>query len=172
MKSFILRNRHAFLAAIALYQLLGGILGIGILWYIYGLEGILATFLVSFFLLGLLLLLIYSGICYFRPSKRHRFFMLSIIMLLLQVFQFRFPGFAFHLYYSPYIAIGINGDLEFLFQLKLITYQVGLWLSREGDFPFRFMISFFPVILLLILDLIRTAKPVDALEGFAEQQPG
>ncbi|HEX6180325.1 MAG TPA: hypothetical protein VFZ47_03720 [Chitinophagaceae bacterium] len=171
MKSFILNHRKRFLQGFAIYQIVGGIAGILMLYFLYWSQGaavIVGTMFVIAPFVALYLISIYAGYCYFK-GRMTRFYVLTFFLLWLQVFQFTIPGFKFGFYYGPYLAIGTNSDLQFFMNFNTLTVNFNIALMSPTGFAL--MINFIPVAFLSIISLIKNAPEPDPLPvGFLQEE--
>jgi hypothetical protein len=149
MKQFVLRNRKAFGIGIAIYNLLGGIAGLILLYTILDSNTSVGTYIVISPIIALYIVSLLSGIFYFRQRQQWRFYFLSKLTLCMQVIQLTVAGFAFIFYYGPYLAIGFDGEPNFLLSFQTLTIN---FLIQFGDVELQsFKINLIPVLLLIIL---------------------
>lgn len=170
MKLWVLKNRRPILMIIAIYQFIGGLIGI---WLIYSIAspGVNAGFVLAVIpIVALILCSLFAGIFYFFKGETTRFFLLSKINFIAQMIQFTVAGIKFTFYYGAYFTIGLNQDhiLAFTMGYELVEFAMSF-----GTFDFYYLyINLVPLIPLAILRWCERNPAKDPLDDFlAEEEP-
>ena len=159
MKKFILDRQKPFLTIIALYQLLGGIGMLVLMFWTYGLAGFFFSIVGTLPALIFCLLSVYAGYKYFTKGYDEKFYVLTLITLWLQVIQVKAFGVTFAFFYFPSLAAGINGNIDLMLHFNLLAgYELDL--NSSGFFLF---INLVPVLLLVALDIIDNTRAKEQL---------
>jgi len=163
MKKFVLNHRKRWTLSIAIFQLLGALVSLYLIFTVVANNGI--SFAVVFAvlpILGITLVSLFAGIFYFIKGEKNelRFFTLSKLNFCVHFLQLAVPGFAFIYYYGPYLAFGFDGDFSFLLRFQTLTINFAFSIgSTDGEHEVLFNII--PIIPLLALRWIER-NPVES----------
>jgi hypothetical protein len=166
MKQFVLKNRKAFMMAIAIYQVLGGLM---CLWLLYNIASPGAIF-IGLPIIALILISLFAGIFYFFNGESMRFFLLSKINFCAQLVQFSLAGIKFAFLYGFYLIVGAdsNGEFQLYLGVKLAEFAIRL---GNNDYQF-FILNLFPLLPLIMLRWAERNPAIDPAETFlTEDEP-
>jgi hypothetical protein len=128
MKDEVSKNIQTKLTALAYYQIIGGVIGLGLLfWLIFNLttfSSLLLLVLVPGFFLFLFSIL--SGILLIK--KKNTALQLSLINQYLQLFSFSYLGYAYMYSSGFYFSIGldITNSMTFLFNFGVSSWTLNI----------------------------------------------
>lgn len=162
MKQFILKNRKTFGIFLALYQLMGGIMGFTVVYsYTQAQPGFSTWFWLTPFLV-LLVISVCAGIFYFVKGQKWRFYLLSSLNLSAQVIQIMLSGFYILYYTGAYVAIGMDNEFSVVMKcdLRLANMAIGAGEIVEQSV----MINLVPVLLLVILYCLKKGEKANGKE--------
>ena len=170
MKKFVLANRKVFGISIAIYEILGGIIGLGFVYSLINEETSVGTILIIIMpIVALYLVSLMAGVFYFWKGNEWRFYFLSKLNLCFQVIQLVLAGVSFMFYYGPYLAIGFDGEYNFHMKLEPLTLN---FFVRFGDTESQFiMINVIPIVLLIILRWMERNATAKVPDDFPEDRP-
>lgn len=168
-KQFVLKNRKGWGLGIAIYQLIGSLVII-LLMYLNIQVLTAGVILVLIPLVGITLTGFVASIIYFVKGYTLRFFTLSKLNFCFQMLQISVAGFAFAFYYGPYLAIGFDSDIFFRIKFEALTANFSLRLGEtEEQFVFINLIPLIPILALRWIE----RNPVEVTEfedSFLEEQ--
>ena len=156
--------------AIAIYQVLGGIVGL-LLYYDIVSRGVNAGFILAMIpIVSLLLVSFFAGIFYFFSGECGKFYLLSKLNFCAQMIQFGLAGIKFLYLYGFYIILGADeaANIQAVAGFKLSEYAV-----RLGNVDHHFFnLNLFPLIPLIMLRWAERNPEKDPAETFlTEDEP-
>jgi hypothetical protein len=162
MKKFILANPKVFGTILAVYTILGGVVGLLLIYSLINEETTLGNYIVIVPIAILYLISVFAGVFYFWKQQRQRFYFLTKLILCFQVLQIVVKGFAYTFYYGPYLAIGFDGEPNF--QLKFESLTLNFFVHFGDTETQSFMVNLVPIILLIILRWLERNPYTPAME--------
>ena len=146
-----IKDSKTTLRAIAFYQIIGGIIGIGLVGWLMLRTGqingpILFILLLAIFLFGLS---IYSGKLLFRNNKQKEGIIYSTIIQGLQIFSFGVGGYVYEFFSGANATIGFNltNGFEFKFGAALSTFTFNI----NSDTNYFIKINILAIIIMVVL---------------------
>jgi hypothetical protein len=168
-RQFVLNNRRGWGIGIAIYQLLGSLV-ILLLMFLNIQELSAGVVLVLIPLIGITLTGFIAAVIYFVKGYTLGFFTLSKLNFCFQMLQLSVSGFAFAFYYGPYLAIGFGADSLFHIKFEMLTANFSL---QFGETEEQYgLINLIPLIPILALRWVER-NPVEVTEyenSFLEEQ--
>lgn len=156
MKALVLNNKKLFGLFLSLYAIIGGFIGMYLVYQQVGPDTGLGTYIVLVPIGIIYLLSFWGGIAYHLERQRWRFFMLLKLVLCLQLIQFAAKGFTFIFFFGPYWGIGYDTVDAITVQFKLLNLSFSVSL---GDAEVQsFHINAIAIFLLVILHWLERAE--------------
>lgn len=153
-----IKNTDTTIKLISWIQILGGILGLGVMGYLLLQTGtingpILLIFIIG---IGLFSFCIYSGKRLLKDTEKTTALILSIINQVLQIFQWGIFGFAFAYSSGLELTVGFSGgSFKFDFSILTSNFQMTIW----GDGDFLFKVNIIAILLIFCLaDILNELK--------------
>ncbi len=146
-----IKDTTTTLSTIAIYQMIGGILGIGLVGWLMLRTGqitgpILFILIFATFLFGLS---IYSGNLLLRTNRHKEGLIYSSILQGLQIISFGIGGYAYEFFSGVNATVGINltNGFEFIFSAALSTFTFNI----NSDVNYFIKINILAIIILAVL---------------------
>ena len=162
-----IKNTKITLLIISWIQIIGGIIGLGLIASILLKTGVINGALLLIFLVGLILFWysIYSGIKLLTDKTKDTAIILSIINQTMQIFQWNMLGYAFSYCAGVGLTLGIQGQILNLdFSALMSTFKMSINNTDE------FFIKINLVAILLIFILFITLKKLRKNKRTQEKQ--
>jgi hypothetical protein len=161
MKKHILKYRKRWLTGIAIYQLLGGLVMLILLFSILSGQEVSAGVVLAVIpMVALSLVSLFAGILYFFKKNEIRFYTLSKLNFCAQLFQLAIPpGFTYRFYYGPYLALGVDTDRMFTIKFETLTANFGFSFGSQDE-GLLVMLNCIPLLILIILRWVERNKEV------------
>ena len=159
MKKHILRNKKRWLTGIAIYQLLGGLVMLILLFTILGRQEVSAGVVLAVIpMVALSLVSLFAGVLYFFKKNEIRFYTLSKLNFCAQLLRLAIPpGFTYCYYYGPYLALGIDTDRMFTIKFEMLTANFNFSFGGQDE-GLLIMLNCVPLLILIILRWIERNK--------------
>ncbi|MBO9201187.1 MULTISPECIES: hypothetical protein [Niastella] len=159
MKKHVLKYRKRWLTGIAIYQLLGGLVMLILLFSILmGQEVSPGVILAIIPMVALSLVSLIAGIMHFIKGNEVRFYTLSKLNFCAQLLQLAIPpGFTYRFYYGPYLAVGVDTDRMFTIKFETLTANFGFSFGTQDE-GLLVMLNCIPLFMLIVLRWIERNK--------------
>jgi hypothetical protein len=172
MKKHILAHRRAWSKGIAIYEILGGIVALIFIYRILSNDINAGLILVLIPILGLSLASLFAGIFFFIKGNELRFYTLSKLNFCSHLLQLAVPGFKFIFYYGPFLAIGFDGDYNFVMQFETLTMNFALQIGNAEEYYVTLnLIAILPLIILRWIERNPPGKDAELEKAFMEDLP-
>ncbi|WP_338765133.1 hypothetical protein WAF17_01020 [Bernardetia sp. ABR2-2B] len=170
MKQDLNKNIKAQIQVLAYYQILGGVMGIGLIVWLGFQSNIFLSLglLILLFVIGLYSFSIYCGYNLLNYTNRESF-RLSAINQALQILSFMLLGFSYKYIAGVEFAVGVNltNEALFTFDFSFFTSEFQMNLNTEKETT-KIAINIIPILIMYFIgkleQKVETGEPIPTIE--------